>query len=367
MKKQTKQLLAVVIVLILCLVAFFAVTKYNESQAAKAAAEATGTTLGSFTGDLVSLSFYNGSETLDFTCTDGVWSYSDPAFPVAQSYLTDLSSLMTSLTPDRSMEQSDTLEAYGLADPAYTVTASDADGNTLSLSIGSATTSSSSYYAMVEGSDAVYTISSDLVNAVSGDLYDLIQLESFPTLSEANISGVTLTTASGALTLTKETSTVTEPAETEGGEDTVTDVYTWYIVNADGSRTSVADATLNAAFMAAVPPDGTSESTDTSTAAITGTSLKDDLVTALTSLKVVSCKDYNASSAVLAECGLDSPTLFLTVSYTDGDADSTFSLTVGDSLNDGSNYYAVLDDSSAVNVIDVTLTTPMLNMVNALA
>ena len=354
MKKKTKQLTALLAVLVLCIAGYLAVVLVNNHQEKKAAAEeaaAAVTVVG--LPDPAEITFSNGTDTLSFYQEDAIWYYGDDSdFPLQQSYLTNIAGVLTDLTAVRELKISETLDAYGLEEPVYTVTATDASGEEAKLLIGNQI--GDNYYAMRSGGEVLYTIDGTLVGYLGYDLYEMAELEVFDTLDETTVESISITWGSTVLRLEKETLVTEEEVETTDDDgNTVTTTqpsaeYKWYVVT-DGEKTR-----LNAA--AVVGDEDAS-------------SLFDALLEALSSLSFDACRDYKASNEALASYGLDAPALIFQVSYTAGDEASSaeeYRLRIGSEMEDGDYYYAKLDDSDLICGLSAELVAPMMAAAEAL-
>ena len=89
--------------------------------------------------------------------------------------------------PDDPDEKAD----YGLDSSDYTVTYTAKDGTKGTIEIGDA--AGDNYYAMIQDSDAVYTISSTLVSDLVFDLSSLTENDTLPSISSGNLKKVEVT------------------------------------------------------------------------------------------------------------------------------------------------------------------------------
>ena len=353
MKKKTKQLIALLAVLVLCIAGYFATVLINDHLEKKAAEEeaAAAVTVVSLP-DPVDITFSNGTDTLSFYEEDDVWYYGDDSdFPLQQSYLTNIAGVLEDLTAVRELEISETLDEYGLEEPPYKVTATDASGEEAELLIGSQI--GDNYYVMLSGGEVLYTIDSTLIGYLSYDLYDMAELETFDTLDETTVESISVTWGSTVLNLEKETVVTEEEVETtddSGNATTTTEPsteYKWYVVS-DGEKTRLSAA--------AVVGDKDAQS------------LFDSLLGALSDLAFETCQDYKATSEALSSYGLDAPALILQVSYTADDDSSSakeYRLLIGSAMEDG-GYCAMLDGSDLVCSMSADLVTPMTAAAEAL-
>ena len=189
MRKKNKGVLILVIVLVLLLAVYFGLRSWNVSQEEKEEAEQEAATVhvtDTAAEDIVSLKFNVGNGDLEFSKEDDQWYYTpDKDFPLQQSYPEDMAEAVGSITADRELTDGDALDAYGLDDPVYTVEYTDAEGNVTELLFGDMT--GDDYYAMISGSDTVYTVGGSVIEALNYSLEDMAQLDDYPSIGSGNL------------------------------------------------------------------------------------------------------------------------------------------------------------------------------------
>ena len=194
MRKKNRGVLILVIVLVLLLAVYFGLRAWNASQEEKAEAEQEAVTVhvtDTAAEDIVSLKLNVGNVNvgngdLEFSKEDDQWYYTpDKDFPLQQSYPEDMAEAAGSITADRELTDGDSLDAYGLDDPAYTVEYTDAEGNVTELLFGDMT--GDDYYAMISGSDTVYTVGGSEIEALNYSLEDMAQLDDYPSIGSGNL------------------------------------------------------------------------------------------------------------------------------------------------------------------------------------
>ncbi|MDN0061917.1 DUF4340 domain-containing protein [Mediterraneibacter glycyrrhizinilyticus] len=189
MRKKNKGVLILIIVLVLLLAVYFGLRSWNVSQEEKEEAEQEAATVhvtDTAAEDIVSLKFNVGNGDLEFSKEDDKWYYTpDKDFPLQQSYPEDMAEAVGSITADRELTDGDALDAYGLDDPAYTVEYTDAEGNVTELLFGDMT--GDDYYAMISGSDTVYTVGGSVIEALNYSLEDMAQLDDYPSIGSGNL------------------------------------------------------------------------------------------------------------------------------------------------------------------------------------
>lgn len=184
------------------------------------------------------------------------------------------------------------------------------------------------------GHDNVYLVDADLLEDFSLGLYDIVSMESIPSMTD--LTSVSIETTSGTLTL--------DYLEDSGLA--YSDQYTWFW-NQDGEET---------------PLD---------------TDLAEDLVSTVTGLTWNACVDYQADEDSLGTYGLDIPAATITVEYTEStqvetnetdengdpiyetqETPATFVLELGD--YDGDTCYARISGSSMVYRVNGTVADTLL-------
>lgn len=166
MKKRARTLVILLCVLATCVGAYIVISFTNANEAKKAAEAANAALLYASGRDApVKISCVSSGEPLSFVLEDNKWyAANNHDFPLKQEPLTTLAASLNSLTAVRILDKPLPLSAYGLDQPAYTLTASGKDGNVFKMLIGSQT--GEYFYAMTEGGNKIYTIPAAFV----GDL-----------------------------------------------------------------------------------------------------------------------------------------------------------------------------------------------------
>lgn len=317
-KRTFRILLTVAIVLAVALAAVLIYKSRSAKAQEEAEAQAQADAVITQDQEYTDLSYYNGSATLSFTLDEeGSWVWADdPTFPLNQTTVTAIVDLLTSLTPQQTITDGDTLEAYGLDNPSATVTASGADGVSLSLSLGKTTTDGQSYYMMMNSDEStVYIISGTLYNYLSTPIYDMCLLPEIPDLSQENLSSITVL---GAVSTTLTASQ--EEAETSGGEESD---------DADAAEVTVTW-------------------TDNQGGDVTENEQVDALLTELYTFSLTKCADWRPSDEAVSICGFDAPAAVAEITTTS----STLTITVGSATLDGTGYYVRVNDDTTIYQAD---------------
>lgn len=333
---KKKNLITLLAVLAVLAAAYFGVTAYSDyaSQKKEEKAQAESEENRIWITDLdevKEISYDNGNEKLTFIKEDEEWKYQEAEdFPLEQSYLTALEETVSHLEATRKLEGGDELEAYGLEEPQATVEVTDEEGNKTILNIGNSV--ESEYYLLKEGEEIPYTIGSSLYNEIQNDLYDMIQIEEIPDVTEENILSVEIKNETDHYLLEKTeiTSASSADATQENAEDEMEKEYEWYLKE-DDKKTKISNE-----------------------------SLCDTLLSNLYGLSFESCENYKGDETQLKEAGLDEEKISFTVKYEEEDGkQAEYTVIVGKkktSEGDGtSGYYGRLSTSKAINILNETV------------
>ncbi len=180
MKRSYKSLLLLLALLVMA-GGVFAVQRMNRPASVTETAEATPLT-GHAAADVTGLAWQSGDTAWHFVRQDGAWQNADdPAFPVNADTLDGMAEAFCALTADRVLENVADKAAYGLAEPAFTVTAEFSDGASLACAMGDALPFGDGYYVgLSTAEDKVYTLSDSLETAFAKDSADLARMEELP-------------------------------------------------------------------------------------------------------------------------------------------------------------------------------------------
>ncbi len=156
-----KRLIAALIVLALCIGAYFLVKnldfeKHEEEEAV-------------FVTDLeadaiTAFSFVRDGQTLSFTKTEGSWSYDgDSSMTMNQTAVNSMASVLARVEAKQVLDEHEALSEYGLAEPSNRISFTTEAG-TRTLLVGDENKAAGGHYVMFDGEDAVYLIASALPN-----------------------------------------------------------------------------------------------------------------------------------------------------------------------------------------------------------
>lgn len=193
MTKKTKKLLLLFGIFLLLLGILFGIQARNKRQEQKDAEEKEAAKI--YVTDLKNVSevrYDVGNGELGFAKQNDKWIFiEDSDFPLKQSVPEQIIDTFGKLEAQRELKDGDSLEAYGLKNPAYTVCLTTTDGAQTILQFGNAV--DDSYYLTVEGTDRVYTVASGVLDELQYTMDELAQFDTYPEIGSGNLLKETIT------------------------------------------------------------------------------------------------------------------------------------------------------------------------------
>lgn len=187
MKRQKKQFIALLIVLILCVAAYGLVMLYNKKneEAKTDSEEAAKISLTDFdTEDVTAFSYVQDGVTLSFTKDGEEWKYdADQSVDLKESAVESLLSSAASLTATEKVEDAGTVSDYGLDEPSNTITITTKAGTT-TLYIGSCNDMLNQYYVAREGDENIYLVDSTTATIFNKSIESLTETDTEDTSAE---------------------------------------------------------------------------------------------------------------------------------------------------------------------------------------
>ena len=228
MKKPVKILILLLVLAILGL-AYLGLTHSSSTDAESDESTETGsmTLFAAETDAITGLSWTLDGETYTLEKDDDSWSCPED-YPLDTDEIDDLVEAAASVLADRTIDMTDTeLSDFELDDPAMTVTVSTSSVSTTFL-LGMRNPYTDQNYAMIEGSDTVYLLDTDLYSAFDITLLDMVETESLDSYSTSR----TLTIEQDGQTLV-----LLHPEDSEGLG--YSDSFTWFVQDEDGNYTAL--------------------------------------------------------------------------------------------------------------------------------
>ncbi|MBQ3374301.1 MAG: DUF4340 domain-containing protein [Oscillospiraceae bacterium] len=333
MKRGKK--LGLMVVFLLFLVGATILTRNMTAEVATDVEEDTSILLYTLDEEkLTALTWEYGGETITLCKKNDEWMWEeDENFPVNPTKAENLVKVLDSVNAELTIEKPDDPAQYGLDNPQCTITV-QAQEKTV-FQIGTEKSMDGLSY-LTMGDGKVYLVSSALADAFSAGLYDLVQKESIPSMSQLD-----------RMIVTSEV----QEYEIDHIEDSgiaYTDSYEWFLKDGDGYL-------------------------------ILDNSLASGFADKIRNLAWQSCVEYQADADNLASYGLDHPAATVEMHYTqstqvetnlkadDGDPiyetveeEKIFVLEIGDYADSGC--YARIAGSSMVYLVSSSLSDDLLYM-----
>ncbi|BBF44111.1 hypothetical protein lbkm_2799 [Lachnospiraceae bacterium KM106-2] len=307
-KGKHNPLLLLILLMVVLVVSYIGITVYQSKESAKKSSDSSDsaekTILKADTDKADSLSIKTANASITFVKSNKKWICKEESDrPLNQDTISSMVSTFSSIAATQTVvDKAEDLTEYGLDQPELTATLKLSDGTTEGILVGMASPSdSSSYYAKLEGKDAIYLVSSSVYTSLSQSLSSLTKVKSTPSLSDSNVK---------SLEVTKGSSSVIKLSYHEDQSDSDYD-KTWTMDQPYGKEVA-ADTTNVSSFISNFTDLNYSENVD-----YTGKELK--------------------------KYGLDQPKATVKIVYTKSKKEKTFTLLVG---NQSGDYYYVQDSNS---------------------
>lgn len=298
MKKSKQRTLWILLaVLAALLIVFFSMKHINEKKTEEEKKKQADETVQIYEADSLTGISYEDSEgqTMTFEKDGKGWKYTgDTSIPLSESAMSSMETAFMDIAAVKEIKEPDALGDYGLDKPAYKLLLTGENGKSDLLLIGSA--AGDNYYLMHEDDEKVYTVSADILTQMVWELADVVQKESFVSVTDQNF---------------------VKQVVTKG----------------DGTETTF---------------DAADEEQKDAVAAVSG---------GYSGFYFTACEDYHVTEKTLSDYGLDEKTrtkVVLTYNETGGDGDSEekeLTYYVGEKDSAGTYYYVQLDGSQMVNTV----------------
>ena len=195
MKNRKKALIIAMICLAAAAVLYLLVVKLNQKEANSETDDSDDSlVISSVDSDQISaISYEKDGKSLSFIKEDGTWyNAEDKKFPVNQDSLTTMTNTLGAVTATRKLEKPEKLSEYGLDSPVLTVRYTASDGKEAEFTVGDTNDAAGGAYLKISGDDAVYLVSSDFADSFNSDIYQLADMESFPTITSDSITDISV-------------------------------------------------------------------------------------------------------------------------------------------------------------------------------
>ena len=219
MEKKTRTIGILLLVLLVLLITFFGLKKWNTSKSEAEEKKKENAVVHIFeTDSLESIEYKEASgEEMSFVKEDDTWEYApDTTIALTESSMQNMEDAFSDIQAVKEIKNPDDLSDYGFDSPEYNLTLTGKDGEAHKFLIGNA--SGENYYFMEDGTEKVYTVSADLISEMVWQLADVAEKDSFVTVTSDNFVKETVTKPGDEVK--------TYEADNEDQEDTVTSIMT---------------------------------------------------------------------------------------------------------------------------------------------
>ena len=321
-QKRTVRFLTTILVVLVIAVLLVGGMRWRQFRAAEAEKPVVVAPIGeeAIQHPYTALRYDNGSFTLSFAVdeTTGRWQWTDdPTFPLDDTVVTEICGILATLQPQQTLAPEEDLSAYNLSQPVAYLSATEYDGDVLTIQFGKTTTDEQSFYTLINyDTAALHIIDGAIREKMTVPIYDMMVLPEFPVLTEA-----TLQTLSVHGTL-----------------------FTALEARHDGDKT--------------IWQSGGVDATDSHSLA--------NLLSDLPLIKIEKCIDYHPSDKAAEICGLAPPAALLKADYvTASGEEKAVSLSVGTKTLDGAGYYACINGESTIYQVAPACVDALLAMAEA--
>ena len=189
--KKKKGPLILTGVLVILLIVYFGLSSWNKKQDKKEEKETVKVTdLDEST--ITAIKYQVAAGEMSFEKEGDTWYYSeDKDFPLKQSKPEAIVKAAAQITADRKLEDGDSLDAYGLDDPNYSIEITEEDGTVTTVSFGDST--GTDYYVTVGDTGTVYTVASSVLDDFKTEVSDFAQLDEYPSIGSGNLKKEVIT------------------------------------------------------------------------------------------------------------------------------------------------------------------------------
>ncbi len=202
MKKKTKNLLVLAVVLVLLVAGYFAVGMVQNKEQPEEIPETDIIPVADFAvADIVAYEYTNPQYSIGFDITEkGYVHQEDESFPVSEASVEIQLGTLAALYADRKIESSDKAE-YGLDAPQVTISVTLKDGRIRNFLIGDKALFEDAYYLSDEENGAIYLVTADQCGEFNNNWTAMVEKEPMVTVTTDQIVDVTVQTAGEVTTV----------------------------------------------------------------------------------------------------------------------------------------------------------------------
>ena len=110
-----------------------------------------------------------------------------------------MTNALGAVSATRKLDSPEDLSEYGLDSPVLTVRYTASDDKEAEFTVGDTNDAAGGSYLKISGDDAVYLVASDFADTFNSDIYQLADMESFPTITSDSITDINVKSGSHTL------------------------------------------------------------------------------------------------------------------------------------------------------------------------
>ncbi len=200
MKNRKKALVIAIICLAAAAILYLLAVKLNQKEAAADSSDDSLVISSVDSDQITAISYEKDGKSLSFIKEDSTWyDAEDKSFPLNQDSLTTMTNTLGAVSATRKLENPEDLSEYGLDAPVLTVRYTASDGKEAEFSVGDTNDAAGGTYLKISGDDAVYLVASDFADTFNSDIYQMADMESFPTITSDSITDINVESGSHTL------------------------------------------------------------------------------------------------------------------------------------------------------------------------
>ena len=189
MKNRKKALIIAIICLAAAAVLYLLVVKLSQRSEDADSSDDSLVISSVDSGQITAISYEKDGKSLSFRKEDGTWyNAEDKSFPVDQDSLTTMTNALGAVSATRKLDS-----------PVLTVRYMASDGKEAEFTVGDTNDAAGGSYLKISGDDAVYLVASDFADTFNSDIYQLADMESFPTITSDSITDINVKSGSHTL------------------------------------------------------------------------------------------------------------------------------------------------------------------------
>ena len=230
MEKKTRTIGILLLVLLVLLITFFGLKKWNTSKSETEEKKKENAVVHIFeTDSLESIEYKEASgEEMSFVKEDDTWEYApDTTIALTESSMQNMEDAFSDIQAVKEIKNPDDLSDYGFDSPEYNLTLTGKDGEAHKFLIGNP--SGENYYFMEDGTEKVYTVSEDTVTSIMTALSGFY----FTDCADYHVTDATL----GNYGLAEDQRTKVELTYKDTSDDDKEKTVTFYVGSKDDSAT----------------------------------------------------------------------------------------------------------------------------------